>query len=381
MERTHGLSAPSRDAEEPRDELMPPVAARSRLRMVLRAGVPLLLIGVLAACGMIPPEPKTVAAKSVFTLYNIVFAMGTVVFIGVEGFILYSVFRYRRRDDRLPSQVHGNTLVEIIWTAIPSLIVLILFVLSISTLATVEANSNPSGAKGVDIEVDGFQWQWEFHYADGDSNPDNDVTVIGDVSKPAVMVVPVGEPVRLTLKTRDVIHSFYVPQFLIKRDLIPVPEGQDVNHLQFTVSEPGTYGGQCAEFCGNFHAQMTFSVQAVSRADYDKWLSDAKAGRTPQPSAQAGGETLELTAQNIAFDKDELHATADKPFTLKFTNNEAVPHNVVIVDADNNQLFKTDDLTGPNASKDFAVPALKAGEYTFYCSFHPAQMVGKLIVE
>ena len=88
---------------------------------------------------MIPPEPKTDAAQSVFTLYNITLAMGAVVFLGVEGFIVYSIFRYRRRDDRLPSQTHGNTLVEIIWTAIPTVIVLILFVLSVVTLARVEA--------------------------------------------------------------------------------------------------------------------------------------------------------------------------------------------------------------------------------------------------
>ena len=359
---------------------MRPVAARSRLRSVLRAGLPLLLIGLVAGCGMIPPKPETEAAKSVFTLYNIVFAMGTVVFVLVEGFIVYSVFRYRRRDDRLPPQTHGNTLVEIIWTAIPTVIVLILFVLSVSTLATVEAKSDPSKG-GVDIEVDGFQWQWEFRYLDNDQNNDNDVSVIGDQANPPVMVVPVGEPVRLTLVSRDVIHSFYVPQFLIKRDVIPVPEGEDVNHLEFVVSEPGTYGGQCAEFCGDFHAKMTFSVQAVSPADYEKWLGDAKAGRTPQPSVQAGGQQIELTASNISFDKQELRIKADQPSTLTFTNQEGIPHDVVIVDADNNELFKSDTLTGPDASKQFNVKALPAGEYTFYCSYHPTQMVGKLIVE
>jgi cytochrome c oxidase subunit II len=306
--------------------------------------------------------------------------MGTVVFLGVEGFIVYSVFRYRRKDDRLPPQTHGNTLVEIIWTAIPTVIVLILFALSISTLATVEAKSDPS-TKGVSIEVDGFQWQWQFRYLDGDQNPDNDVSVIGDPANPPVMVVPVGEPIRLTLVTRDVIHSFYVPQFLIKRDLIPVPEGQDVNHLEFVVSDVGTYRGQCAEFCGNNHASMTFSVQAVSASDFDKWLSDAKAGRTPKPSVQPGGQQLELTASNIAFDKTELQATADQPSTLTFTNKEAVPHNVVIVDKDNNQLFTSDTETGPNASGTFNVPALSAGDYTFFCSYHPTQMVGKLTVK
>jgi cytochrome c oxidase subunit 2 len=356
-------------------------AARSRLRsFFVRAGLPLLLIGVLAGCGMIPPEPETEAAKSVFTLYNIVFVMAVIVFLGVEGFIVYAIIRYRRRDDRLPAQTHGNTLVEIIWTAIPTVIVLVLFALSIATLATVEAKSDPSKG-GVDIEVDGFQWQWQFRYLDGDQNADNDVSVIGDQANPPVMVVPVGEPIRLKLVSRDVIHSFYVPQFLIKRDLIPEPAGQEVNHLEFTVSEPGTYAGQCAEFCGDFHARMTFSVQAVSRADYDSWLADAKAGRTPKPSVQPGGQQLALTASNVAYDKQELDAKADQPSTLSFTNQDAIPHDVVIQDKDGKAEFKSDTLTGPDASGTFNVPALPAGTYTFFCSYHPAQMVGDLIVK
>jgi cytochrome c oxidase subunit 2 len=361
---------------------MQPATARTRSRSLIRAVVPLLLIGLLAGCGMIPPEPKSEAAKSVFTLYNIVFAMGVAVFLAVEGFILYSVVRYRRRDDRLPPQTHGNTLVEIIWTAIPTVIVFILFVLSINTLGIVEARSDANSGTGVDIEVDGFQWQWTFRYLDDDDNPDNDYSVTGDASNPAVMVVPVGEPVRLTLRSNDVIHSFYVPEFLIKRDLIPVPDNESLNHLEFTVSEAGTYAGQCAEFCGNFHANMTFTVQAMPRAEYDQWLQDAKAGNTPRPTPQGGAETLELTANNIAFDTLELRAAADTEFTLRFTNQEAIPHDVVILDADNNEVFRTDDLTGPDATEEFAVPALPAGEYTFYCSFHPVPaMTGTLIVE
>jgi cytochrome c oxidase subunit 2 len=359
---------------------MPTTAARSRLRTALRVVVPLLVLGVAAGCGMIPPEPKTDAAKSVFTLYNIVLAMGTVVFLGVEGFIVYSIVRYRRRDDRLPPQTHGNTLVEIIWTAIPTVIVLLLFVMSIITLQVVEATSDPS--TGVDIEVDGFQWQWQFRYLDDDDNPDNDYSVVGSPASPAVMVVPVGEPVRLRLVSRDVIHSFYVPQFLIKRDLIPFPEGEEPNSLEFTVSEEGTYHGQCAEFCGDLHAQMTFSVQAMSRAGYDQWLADARAGRTPQPSVQPGGEVVELTANQIAFSTHELTVAADAEWTLRFTNQEDVIHNVVIVDADNNEVFRTADLTGPDASQDFAVPALPPGEYTFYCEYHPVpDMTGTLTVQ
>ena len=361
---------------------MPTQAARFRLRTALRVVIPLLVLAIAAGCGMIPPEPKTEAAKSVFTLYNIVLAMGAVVFLGVEGFIVYSMVRYRRRDDRLPPQTHGNTLVEIIWTAIPTVIVLVLFVLSVITLQKVEATSDPS-AGGVDIEVDGFQWQWQFRYLDDDSNPDNDYSVVGSPASPPVMVVPVGEPVRLTLMSRDVIHSFFVPQFLIKRDLIPFPEGVTPNKLEFTVSEEGTYHGQCAEFCGDLHAQMTFSVQAMPRDKFDQWLADAKAGNTPQPSEQPSGEVIELTAADIAFDKHELRVGADTAWTLHFTNDDSgVAHNVVILDANNEEVFRTDTITGPDASGDYAVPALPAGEYTFYCEIHPVpEMTGTLIVE
>jgi cytochrome c oxidase subunit 2 len=360
---------------------MPSTAARAWPRTAFRAGIPLLLIAILAGCGMIPPEPKTEAAQDVFWLYNVVLAMGAVVFIGVEGFIVYSVIRYRRRDDRLPAQTHGNTLVEIIWTAIPTVIVLIIFGLSVVTLRSVEAKSDPAQG-GVDIEVDGFQWQWEFRYLDDDNNPDNDYSVVGgDPAKPPVMVVPVNEPIRLRLVSSDVIHSFYVPQFLIKRDLIPFPEGEPPNTLEFTVTDVGVYGGQCAEFCGDGHSRMTFSVQAVSRDDYNKWLEDARAGRSPKPSAQPGGEVLALTASNFAFDKTELHAAADKPFTLRLVNKDPSRHNVVIVDADNKEIARTDDLTGPDATGEVNVPGLPAGEYTFYCTFHASTMVGKLIVE
>jgi cytochrome c oxidase subunit II len=372
---------PSPDAEEPRDELMPPSAARTWPRTALRAGIPLLVFAILAGCGMVPPEPKSEAAKSVFTLYNIVLAVGAAVFLGVEGFIVYSIFRYRRRDDLLPAQIHGNTLVEIIWTAIPTVIVLVIFGLSVATLRTVEATSDPAKG-GVDIEVDGFQWQWQFRYLDHDDNPDNDYSVVGDAAKPPVMVVPVGEPVRLRLVSQDVIHSFYVPQFLIKKDLIPVPEGEPVNTLEFTVTDVGIYRGQCAEFCGDFHSRMTFSVQAMTRDDFNKWLEDARAGRTPKPSVKPGGEVLELVAQNTAFDKTQLRAAANQPFTLRFTNQDSIPHNVVIVDADNKEVARTADLTGPDATDEVGVPALPAGEYTYYCAFHPVPaMTGTLTVE
>ena len=226
---------------------------------------------------MIPPEPHTTQAKEVFWLYNVVLVMGAIVFVGVEGFIVYSIVRYRRRDDRLPTQVHGNNLVELVWTAIPTVIVLILFVLSTFTLNSI---STRAATPGVTIEVEGKQWAWVFHYLDSDADSTNDV-VVSETAP--VMAVPVGEPVLLRLISHDVIHSFYVPAFLVKRDVIPTGD-RPPNELEFTVSEAGTYRGQCAEFCGLWHARMTFSVQAMPRAEFDAWIASMQAGATPAPS-------------------------------------------------------------------------------------------------
>ena len=191
-----------------------------------------------------------------------------VVFFGVEGAIVYSVIRYRRRDDRLPDQLHGHTLVEIVWTAIPTVIVLFLFVWATLTLTTIQAKSDPA----VTIEVTGFQWQWTFHYLDGDTDPNNDYRVTGTPANPPVMGLPTGEPVRLILKSSDVIHSFAVPSFGIKIDAIP---GR-LNETWFKATKEGVYYGQCSELCGKNHAFMPIAVRVVSESEFNGWLEEAK---------------------------------------------------------------------------------------------------------
>lgn len=350
---------------------MRPQAARSRSRTILRrtlfgAGA-LLLAALLGGC-LVPPQPATTQAKDVFTLYNIILVMGAVVFLGVEGMIVYSVIRYRRRDDQLPRQVHGNTLVEILWTAIPTVIVLVLFILSIGTLNTIQAkSSNP-----LTIEVDAFQWQWTFRYLDAG------YTVTGTQDTPPVMGLPTNTPIRLILKSNDVIHSFYVPHFLIKRDVIPFPAGQPLNELEFTVSDPGTYPGQCAEFCGQLHARMTFSVEAMAPAKFQAWLASAKAGK-PQPTAVPGATVIKLSAKNLQFSTTRLEVPAGKPFVIEFENQDTVPHNVNILQA-GKSLFKGDIVSGPKTIR-YNVQALAAGEYDFICDVHPTVMVGKLVAK
>ncbi len=348
------------------------LAARPRVRTLVRAAGVLLAMSLLGGC-LLPPTPETTQAKDVFTLYVVVFIMGAVVFFGVEGAIVYSIIRYRRRDDRLPDQLHGHTLVEILWTAIPTVIVMFLFVWSTLTLGTIQANSTPA----VTVEVTGFQWQWTFHYLDGDNDPKNDYSVTGTPANPPVMGLPVGEPIRLILKSSDVIHSFFVPHFLVKRDVIPFPNGINPNELEFTISDPGTYGGQCAEFCGDLHSKMTFTIQAMTVADYQKWLADAKAGKPP-PTATAppGAPVINLTAQNVKFDQSSLQVPAGKPFVIHFDNKDAIAHNVGIYQG-SKEIFTGQIVTGPTTI-DYQVPALPAGTYKFQCDVHPNVMTGTL---
>jgi cytochrome c oxidase subunit 2 len=345
---------------------MQPTAPGSRPRTILRAAAPFLVVALTAGC-MLPPTPVTEAGKDVFNLYLLVLALAVIVFVGVEGFILYAVFRYRRRagDNVLPEQLHGNTTVEIIWTAIPTVIVFVLFIFSMITLSSVEARSDAPGAT---IEVDGFQWQWTFRYDEG-------AVVNGSAAEPPVMAVPVGEPVRLILKTADVNHSFYVPQFLIKRDLIDLGDGSAPNELEFTITEEGTYSGQCAEFCGTGHADMVFTVQAMPRAAYDDYIAALIAGEEPGPSPGDCGTTIQVAAiPSIRFDTDAIQAPAGEAFCIELTNNDTAPHDIGIDVIE----FNGEDVP-PGETRTYLIPAMEAGDYKFHCTLHPT-MVGDLTV-
>ena len=333
-------------------------------------GAPLLMILLLGGC-LLPPEPKTDAGRDVFNLYIVVLILAGIVFVAVEGFILYAVVRYRRKpgDDTLPEQLHGNTTVEIIWTLIPTVIVFILFGFSIVTLAEVEARVEEPG---VTIEVEGYQWNWLFTYPDG-------VSVGPQGTDPPTLYVPVGEPVRLVLSSRDVIHAFFVPEFLIKRDLVQYTGGRGDNELEFTVTEAGTYAGQCAEFCGTDHAKMIFTVEAMPRAEFDAQIAALASGESPPPPS--GGEcttTIEITANNTQFDIDEFDVPAETAFCIAFENQENVPHNVSIYDGGTN-LFEGEFLNEPG-SITYNVPALPAGDYSFVCDAHAQAMSGDVTV-
>ena len=348
---------------------MQTTAPGTRLRTIARRLAPLTLVVVLAGC-LLPPTPKTDAGQDVFNLYLIVLALAAIVFIGVEGFILYAVVRYRRQpgDEVLPEQLHGTNTVEIIWTIIPTVIVFILFFFSMLTLGEVEASSNVEEA--TTVEVLGFQWQWTFTYENG-------AVAQGTADDPPVLALPVNEPVRLILTSSDVNHAIFVPDFLIKRDVINFGDIREPNELTFTITEEGTYGGQCAEFCGTDHANMIFVVDAMPREKFDAYVEALAAG---EPPPGAGGEecgtTIELAAvESIAYDTAAIEAPAGEDFCIAFTNNDIVPHDVGIIETE----FDGDDVQ-PGDSITYVIPAMEAGEYTFYCTLHPTAMEGTLTI-
>ncbi|MCY7419902.1 MAG: cytochrome c oxidase subunit II [Chloroflexi bacterium] len=365
-------------------------AARAATRHLSLIGLALLATLLLAACttrgddyptsaggpAFLPGKVVTQQGREAADLYLPIFLLAVAIFILVEGILLFVALRFRRKrgDDTLPGQRHGNNALELLWTGIPAIIVGVLFVVSTGVLLKVDAIApNPA----VTVDVTGFQWQWTFDYKD------QGLSFTGAGKDGPEMVVPVDETIHIRLQSSGVIHSFYVPQFFRKLDVVP---GR-INEFQVNVEQEGTYGGQCAEFCGLAHADMYFTVRAVDRATFDQWVADeqAKVAATPPPAASGGpaAATLQVSAvNNLSFEQATLSAPADQPLTIDFANMDPVdPHNVSITAAlpdGKDWIGLPIAQAGQNAT--YQVPALAAGEYTFYCSVH-ANMTGTLTVQ
>ena len=351
--------------------------------MVLAVGVGLLL----AACA---PSTITQSGEKVHSLYNIVLVIATVVFVGVEVAIIYNALRYRRHkgDDALPEQTHGNNRIEVVWTLIPSLIVLALFVMSMVVLADVN-HQEPNDR--LTVRVTGFQWQWKFEYFHDEAaqQPYNVTIEAASQTQPPTLVLPVGERVHFLLESADVNHSFYVPAFLFKRDLIPGLH----NSFDMTI-EPQfaghMYHGQCAELCGDYHNQMTFEVQTMTSPQFQTWITNEAKKQASQGGCSPSGTTVKIEAvETIKFDTKCLAAPANTPFTIDFQNQDTtgIPHNVAIYTKDPTQggtllggaTGITDTVTAPGSTT-YHVNGIKPGVYYFQCDVHTV-MNGQFVVK
>ena len=232
--------------------------ARSRWAL---AGVVAVL--ALSGCGgdFGLPDPATEDGETILGLWKGAVLAGLAVAALIWVLVAWSILRYRRRNDDLPSQTPYNIPLEIAYTVAPLVIVAVLFGFTMFVQEDVTgAETDPD----LEVEVIGFQWSWEFRY------PDLGVDVESTGEGDPVLVLPVGATVRFDLVAEDVNHSFWVPEFLEKRDLIPRVD----NEIFVDVTRAGEWTGRCAEFCGLKHWAMRFGVRAVPQDEFDRWVRD-----------------------------------------------------------------------------------------------------------
>ncbi|EXJ11862.1 MULTISPECIES: cytochrome c oxidase subunit II [Nitrincola] len=227
------------------------------------------------------PVGVTDISQEVFHLHMTILWICIAIAVVVFGVMFWSLFKYRRSKGAKSAHFHENTFVEIMWTAIPMVILVVMAIPATATLKKMYDTSNAD----IDILVTGYQWRWRYEYLGEDvsffsnlSTPREQIYgqeargdfYLVEVDEP--MVVPVGRKIRLLLTANDVIHSWWVPDLAVKKDAIP----GFINESWTRIDQPGVYRGQCAELCGRDHAFMPIEVKAVSEEEYTAWLASKR---------------------------------------------------------------------------------------------------------
>ncbi len=257
------------------------IALRTRRVAGVAAGVGLSLLA--AACSETPQtafNPRSEYATAGLDLFVLIVQMGVVIGVVVEAILIWAAIRYRRRsNDRLPPQIHGNTLVEVAWTTGPVLVVgYILFL----TLPVIFSTQAPAPSSAMDVEVIGHQFWWEFQY------PEANVVTANELH------LPIGRTANLILRSDDVIHSFWVPALGGKRDAFP----GHTNYIWMTPNSTGEFPGQCYQLCGYSHGNMRERAIIQSQADFQTWLTDQQqpAVQSADPAAAEGAQLFQTKA-------------------------------------------------------------------------------------
>jgi cytochrome c oxidase subunit 2 len=242
--------------------------ARARLTA---AATTLVLLAACANTKQNVLDPQGQVAREEDRLWNIVFPIAAFFFFLVMALTIYIAWRFRDRgDDRAPKQVHGNTVLEAGWTAIPAAILLVVGILTVSTV--IDINRRAKGPDTMDVTVVGHQWWWEYQY------PREKVVTANELH------IPVGIKVNVKLLSADVIHSWWPPKLAGKVDVVPGHE----NHMVIEADKAGIYYGQCTEYCGLSHANMRLRVYAESKDDFAAWARDqAQAAATSVAAGDA----------------------------------------------------------------------------------------------
>jgi cytochrome c oxidase subunit II len=233
------------------------------------------------------PEGVTEQATEMRQLWTGSVIAALVVGIIVWTLILLSVVRDRKRSDELPKQTAYNLPLEIIYTIVPFVIIAVLFFYTVITQNKVqERSADPD----LTVAVNAFKWNWQFVYPGTDDQDGQPVETVGNSNEVPILVLPTGEDIRFEVASADVIHSFWVPEFLFKLDVIPGNENGRDNVFQVNIDEEGAYVGRCAELCGTYHAFMNFEVRAVSPEDFDAYMAARADGASTFDALESIGQ-------------------------------------------------------------------------------------------
>lgn len=290
----------------------------------LRQAAPALLIAValltLSACGVTEYpnstfNPNTDFNTAIDGLFSRLLFWGTIVFVVVEVALVYTIIRFRKRPGSAPpKQIHGNVALEITWTAIPAVI---LVLIAIPTVKTIFQTQAPAPAGALTVEVTGNQWWWEFHYPEYGFSTANEA------------YVPLGRTTNFVLKTKDVLHSFWIPQMGGKRDLIT----NKTNYLWFTPNADlgnSAWNGFCTEYCGDSHANMKFRLFTVSPEDFESWARHqatvAIPHRAPATDSAATGTPVRVASNSGATVTDSMPAAAQPAIGYVFPAADLPDH-------------------------------------------------------
>jgi cytochrome c oxidase subunit 2 len=311
------------------EEITRPPESRSHVRELVAIGLIASIIGI--ALGLLIdwfPTQATEEGEKVDTLYDVLIIASVPVFVLVMVIVLYCVWRFRMRPgeelmDGPP--IHGNTRLEIVWTAIPAIILVALCSYAYITLTEIEE----ADARALNVTVRGQQFTWTFYYRDSSGKT---------IASPQ-LYVPRGRQVNFTVESDDVIHDFWVPAFRLKIDAVPGIK----THLRTTPKKVGEYPVVCAELCGLGHAAMRQTAHVVEPADFDAWLRNG--GRPPGQADETGGNAGAPDAKAI-FESNGCggcHALAD----AGTTGGTGPPLDEVLKDKD--AAFIKQSIEDPNA--------------------------------
>lgn len=324
----------------------------TKLKAALRGLMAMALAAVstsaLADYELNMPKGVTELSGEVYQVHMLVFWICVGIGVVVFGLMIYSIFAHRKSKHPVPAKFHHNTTVEVIWTVIPFIILIVMAVPAAQTLIKMEDFRKSD----ISIKVTALQWKWRYDYLlkaeDGADvgfgfystldEESNRIRQVGSGLNPAdkenylldvdnEVVVPVGKKVRVLLTSADVIHAWWVPEFASKKDAIP----GYINELWFRVTEPGVYRGQCAELCGRDHGFMPIVVRAVPEAEYNEWVASqqqkygvtAPRGMMDAAAAEKLAAPQEWNMETAMQQGEQVYATSCQ--SCHMANGEGMP--------------------------------------------------------